>query len=65
MYLLHLFSFACAWNVVQGVALQNIALALAVVFLSISLLSGFALAGFVSSLVLGTTLGTVGLVRES
>lgn len=49
----------------QGVALQNIFLALSVVFLSIALLSGFSLAGFVSSLVLGTTLGTVGLVRRS
>ena len=54
---------ACVWNVLQGVALQNIFLALAVVFLSIALLAGFALAAFVSSLVLGTTLGTVGLVR--
>lgn len=51
----------CAW---QGVALQNIALALAVVFLSISLLSGFAIAAIVTSLVLCTTLGTVGLVSE-
>lgn len=48
----------------QGVALQNIALAIAVVFLSIAILSGFAIAAFVASLVLGTTLGTVGLVRR-
>lgn len=47
----------------QGVALQNVALALAVVFLSIAVLSGFAIAIMVSSLVLGTTLGIVGLVR--
>lgn len=62
-FILLLFLCACVWNVVQGVALQNIFLALAVVFLSIALLAGFALAAFVSSLVLGTTLGTVGLVR--
>lgn len=47
----------------QGVALQNIALALAVVFLSIGVLSGFAIAWIVTLLVLCTTLGTVGLVR--
>lgn len=50
-------------DVSQGVALQNIALALAVVFLSIGALSGFAIAWIVTLLVLCTTLGTVGLVR--
>lgn len=43
-------------------ALQNIALALAVVFLSIGVLSGFVIAWIVTLLVLCTTLGTVGLV---
>lgn len=46
----------------QGVALQNIALALAVVFISIGVLSGFVIASVVTALVLATTLGTVGLV---
>lgn len=49
----------------QGVALQNVALALGVVFLSIGVLSGFAIAWMVTSLVLCTTLSTVGLVRPS
>lgn len=42
--------------------MQNIALALAVVFLSMAVLARFAVATLVASLVLGTTLGTVGLV---
>lgn len=49
----------------QGVALQNIALALAVVFIALGVLSGFAIASVVTALVLGTTLGTVGLVSAS
>ncbi|CBJ30169.1 conserved unknown protein [Ectocarpus siliculosus] len=58
------FTFYEQYDFIQGVALQNVALALAVVFLSIAVLSGFAIATMVSSLVLGTTLGIVGLVMS-
>lgn len=60
---LYLLFCSCCSSLVQGVALQNIALAIAVVFFSIAVLSGFAVAALVASLVLGTTLGTVGMVK--
>ncbi|CAM9450914.1 unnamed protein product, partial [Hapterophycus canaliculatus] len=56
------FVFYEQYAFIQGVAVQNIALALAVVFLSIAVLAHFAVATLVASLVLCTTLGTVGLV---
>lgn len=59
------FPSACIPSRPKGVAVQNIALALAVVFLSIAVLARFAVATLVASLVLGTTLGTVGLVRRA
>ncbi|CAM9577124.1 unnamed protein product [Discosporangium mesarthrocarpum] len=56
------FVFYEQYTYIQGVALQNIALAVGVVLLSVGVLTGFQIASIVTALVLSTALGTVGLV---